>query len=61
MVLLKTLRFYLKYGRKRYMSDDFKKFMREFYSPLQHYRLVGILKSLKALLTPWKYHEKDRS
>ena len=43
------------------MSDDWKKFMREFYSPLQHYRLVGILKSLKALLTPWKQNDKDCS
>jgi hypothetical protein len=43
------------------MSDDFKKFMREFYSPLQHRRLVGILKSLKALFTPWKQHDKDHS
>lgn len=39
------------------MSEDWKKFMREFYSPLQHYRLVGILRSLKALLTPWKNNE----
>jgi hypothetical protein len=43
------------------MSDDWKKFMREFYSPLQYYRLVGILKSIKALMTPWKQHDKDCS
>lgn len=43
------------------MSDEFKKFMREFYSPLQQWRLVGILKALKALMTPWKQNNEDRS
>ena len=37
------------------MSDEFKKFMREFYSPLQHYRLVGILKSIKQFWSDLKW------
>lgn len=36
------------------MSEDFKKFMREFYSPMQHWRIMKFIEHMKAFLYSWK-------
>ena len=35
-------------------DDDFKKFMREFFSPLQRWRFYGIIDSIKDFFRSWK-------
>lgn len=36
------------------MSDDFKQFMREFFSPLQHWRMMKIIEHMQAFFNSWK-------
>ena len=36
------------------MSDDFKKFLREFYSPMQHWRIMKFIDHMKAFFSSYK-------
>lgn len=42
-------------------DNDWKQFMREFFSPLQRWRYYGMIDSIKAFLTSWKSNNEDRS
>lgn len=35
-------------------QDRFKQFMREFYSPLQHWRLMKLVEYTKAFFNSWR-------
>ena len=43
------------------MSDEWKQFMREFYSPMQHWRIMKFIEHMKLFLTSWKSNNEDRS
>lgn len=43
------------------MTDPVKQFLREFYSPMQHWRIMKFIEHMKAFLTSWKTNDKDRS
>lgn len=42
-------------------DDDWKQFMREFFSPLQRWRFYGMIDSIKAFFNSWKINNEDRS
>ena len=37
------------------MSEDFKKFMREFYSPMQHWRIMKFIDHMKQFWSDIKW------
>lgn len=43
------------------MTDPVKQFLREFYSPLQHLRIMRFIDHMKAFFNSWKTNDKDRS
>ena len=36
------------------MSDEWKQFMREFYSPMQHWRIMKFIEHMKEFFNSWK-------
>ena len=43
------------------VNDPVKQFLREFYSPMQHWRIMKFIDYMKAFLTSWKSNNEDRS